>query len=629
MRLRPFLRFISVLAAIALAGTACTSADDGGAGWTFGPPLQDAASGAPTGSSQPASPAPQPSEAPPAAAGPTMTDASLGVEVVVEGLTEPTGIAMIGADDLLVTEKSTGRVIRIQGGAASEPVIDLAVNFFDERGLLGIATHPRFAENGFVYLYWTASGQGDGDEGRLGPDTDEATALPELGNRVDRFRWDGTTLTFDSPIVAMRSNTLDTDTSGRIRGNHDAGPIVFGPDEKLYIVNGDQNLRGRLQNIAEGAEATDADLAGVVLRLNDDGTTPTDNPFVAAGAEVGGEVGDNLAMIWAYGVRNSFGLAFHPTTGALWQTENGDDSWDEVNVLPAGANSGWIQVIGPPERMGEYRDLEVASEDGLDNPDFPPDRLATDGTGAQAAMVELPGSTYVPPVFSWKYPVAVTSIAFVTDDAFGASSANTAWLGTVLTDGLYRYPLAADGARFDFGDDAALEDAVDDNAQKGDLGESKDYLVGTGFGIVTQIVRGPDDRLYVASLSAGSVYRIGPAGEVGSGGGEGAPAGPAASAPAGGDVIALTIGTDPGAALLFEPREATAAGGGQLSIVFENSSTVPHNLTFNDPIDAATSTVVAAGASETITFEAPEPGAYDFVCTLHPGMNGVLTVQTP
>jgi glucose/arabinose dehydrogenase/plastocyanin len=619
-------RLGGALLAISLISAACGTSDESGAGWTYGPGVEGGASGEPSASADPSAAAEPSASTEPAPAGPAMTDETLGVEVVVDGLTEPTALAVIGPDDLFVTEKSTGRVYRVQGGERGEPVLDLAVNFFDERGLLGIALHPAFADNGFVYLYWTASEAGEGDQGLLGPDTDEATAVPELGNRVDRFRWDGTTLTFEREIVAMRSNTLDSDTSGRVRGNHDAGPIVFGSDGALYIVNGDQNLRGQLQNVADGAEATDADLAGVVLRLNDDGSTPDDNPFVAVGEEVGGEVGENLAKIWAYGVRNSFGLAVHPDTGALWQTENGDDSWDEVNILPAGANSGWIQLIGPPERMAEYRDLEVASEDGLDNPDFPPDLLATDGEAAQAAMVQLPGSQYVAPVFSWKYPVAVTSIAFVTDDALGESSTGSAWLGTVLTDGLYRYPLAADGAGFDFGDDQGLVDNVDDNTAKGDLGESADYLVGTGFGIVTHIVPGPDDRLYLTSLSAGAVFRIGPASEVG--GGPSPSASPGPSAPAGeGEAASVTIGTDTGSALLFEPTEASVAGGGYISVVFENVSTVPHNLTFGPPIDAATATIVNAGASETITFAAPEPGTYDFVCTLHPGMDGVLTVE--
>ncbi len=121
-------------------------------------------------------------------------------------------------------------------------------------------------------------------------------------------------------------------------------------------------------------------------------------------------------MIWTYGVRNSFGLAIHPVTGDLWETENGDDSWDEVNIFPAGSNSGWIQLIGPPERFAEFKQIEMDSEDGMDNRDFPPDKLAADVDEAQQRMLILEGSTYVPPVFAWKHPVAVTSIGFVTDD---------------------------------------------------------------------------------------------------------------------------------------------------------------------------------------------------------------------
>ncbi len=624
------LRLLVSVVILALVIAACGSAESS-AGWTFGPGLSAAPSGeasaAPSGSAAPSASA---SAAP--AEGPTMTDEALGVEQVVGGLTEPTGMAFLAPDDFFVIEKSTGEVHRVVGGEAGEPVLDLAVNFFDERGLLGIAVHPQFAENGYVYLYWTASGQGEGDEGRLGPDTDAERELPDLGNRVDRFVWDGTALTWDRNIVAMRSNTLETDTSGRVRGNHDAGPLTFGADGTLYIVNGDQNLRGQLQNLPEGPPPDDANFTGVVLRLNDDGSVPEDNPFVAAGTALGGEAGENVSMIWAYGVRNTFGLAVHPETGALWQTENGDDSWDEINVFPAGSNSGWIQLIGPPERFGEYKELEVASEDGLDNPDFPPDQLAGSAEEAQAAMFPLEGGTYVPPVFSWKYPVAVTSIGFTTGDALGESSANTAWLGTVLTDSLYRYPLAADGSGFDFGDDQGLADKVDDNTEKGDVGESEAYVAGTGFGIVTHILPGPDELLYVVSLSAGSVYRIGPADQVGAGG-PGASPEPSASAsagasPGGGDAeAAITIGTDPGSALLFDPETATAAADSAVTLTFQNESTVPHNLTFQDPINVATSTIVSPGAAETLEFTAPAPGDYPFVCTLHPGMDGVLTVE--
>ena len=289
---------------------------------------------------------------------------------------------------------------------------------------------------------------------------------------------------------ALRSNTLDTDTLDRLRGNHDAGPIVFGQDGKLFIIIGDQNQRTQLQNLPDADAPNDINFTGVILRLNDDGSIPDDNPFFAAGAEMGGEAGENVQSIWAYGIRNSFGMAIHPATGDLWETENGDDSWDEVNVFPAGSNSGWIQLMGPPERFDEYRQIESESEDGLDNPTWwPGDNLAQDVDGAMAAMLELDGSEYVPPVFAWKHPVAVTSIGFVDDDALGESSVNTAWLGSVLNDSLYRYPLTADASGFDFADDAGLSDLVDDNAEKGDIGESADYVVGTGFGVVTHILQ--------------------------------------------------------------------------------------------------------------------------------------------
>jgi plastocyanin len=277
--------------------------------------------------------------------------------------------------------------------------------------------------------------------------------------------------------------------------------------------------------------------------------------------------------------------------------------------------------MGPPERFDEYRQIETDSEDGLDNPIWwPGEQLAQDVDGAKAAMLELHGSHYVPPVFSWKHPVAVTSIGFVLDDALGQSSVNTAWLGSVLNDSLYRYPLASDGAGFDFGDDAGLADLVDDNAEKGDLGESADYVVGTGFGVVTHILQGPDAFLYVSSISAGTVYRIGPADQVGD---EGASASPSAAV---GEVTEITVATDAGDALSFDPAEITVTAGATVRLTFVNRATVPHNLTFNDPIGVATETVVDPGDSQT-KFTAPEPGTYTYACTLHPGMEGALLVR--
>src|SRR5262249_54479352 len=125
----------------------------------------------------------------PAAASPIMLDDNLTVSTVIAGLDQPTSMAFIGPNDFLVLEKATGKVQRVVNGALEGTVLDLAVNNASERGLLGIALHPHFAQNGFVYLYWT--------ESSTGIDTANIDEVPLLGNRVDRYVWNGATLTFD------------------------------------------------------------------------------------------------------------------------------------------------------------------------------------------------------------------------------------------------------------------------------------------------------------------------------------------------------------------------------------------------------------------------------------------------
>src|SRR6267378_1380747 len=116
----------------------------------------------------------------------------------------------------------------------------------------------------------------------------------------------------------------------------DQRPLVA---RQLYLFMGDQGRRGWLQNLPHGPFLTapqvddtfggpapdNAHFTGVILRLNDDGTTPTDNPFFAFGAALGGEAGANIQKIFSYGHRNGFGMAFDPVSGSLWETENADD----------------------------------------------------------------------------------------------------------------------------------------------------------------------------------------------------------------------------------------------------------------------------------------------------------------
>src|SRR5688572_7535946 len=147
---------------------------------------------------------------------PTLTDSNLSVRAVITGLEQPTSMAFIGANEFLVLERATGRVKHVINGALAQIVLDLAVNNASERGLLGIALHPQFTANRFVYLFWTCAAVHGSSTFEVsattcpttpatGADVTEIVDVPLLGNRVDRFVWDGSSLRFDRNIVNLRS----------------------------------------------------------------------------------------------------------------------------------------------------------------------------------------------------------------------------------------------------------------------------------------------------------------------------------------------------------------------------------------------------------------------------------------
>ena len=214
--------------------------------------------------------------------------------------------------------------------------------------------------------------------------------------------------------------------------------LAFGTDGKLYVFIGDVGRRGQLQNLPCGPTATcpgptvpddqfggpqpdNAHLTGVVLRLEDDGSAPTDNPFFAAGAAIGGEVGANIQKIFSYGHRNSFGMAVDPESGAIWLQENGDDSFSELNRLDPGTNGGWVQIAGPVERIAQYKQIETTfgTPPALQQLRWPPTNIADTPAQALSRLFMLPGAQYSDPEFSWKWEVAPGGIGFVDGRGLG------------------------------------------------------------------------------------------------------------------------------------------------------------------------------------------------------------------
>jgi aldose sugar dehydrogenase len=473
-------------------------------------------------------------------AGPTMVDPNLAVRTVVSGLNQPTSMAFIGFNDLLVLEKASGRVLRVVNGVIQGAVLDLAVNNASERGLLGIALHPRFPgigktdddgddgkANPGVYLYWT--------ESSTGVDSSNLADVPLLGNRVDRFVWNGSTLVFDRNIVKLHA--FQADAGQTLRGNHNGGVVKFGPDRKLYVVIGDNGRRGWMQNLPCGPTPTcpgptvqddqfggpapdNAHVTGVILRLDDDGTTPRNNPFFKVGAAMGGEVGANIQKIFSYVHRNGFGMAFDPYSGSLWETENADDAFSELNRVVPGMNGGWIQLAGPLSRIVQFKTIETTQFGGaLQQNRYPPLRVAYTPALALSRMFALPGATYIDPEFSWKYEIGPAGATFVQGTALGAEYNGTLWIGSARSfdqvggngGSLYRLRLTPDRLHVDVSADPRLADRVADNlfrATKFDGTESESLRIGTGFGTTTDIEQGPDGNLYVVSLTDNAIYQI-------------------------------------------------------------------------------------------------------------------------
>ena len=457
---------------------------------------------------------------------PEVVDPDLEVRTAASGLVQPTSMAFLGHDDFLVVEKASGMVKRVNEGEVST-VLDLAVNSNSERGLLGIALHPKFRRNGWVYLFWSQS--------KTGADNSTGDGVRLMGNRIDRFEWVDGQLEFDRNIIKFRAFQQDAPENA-FRGNHDGGVIRFGPDGKLYAIVGDTGRRGQMQNLATGPytppmgddqfggpEPDDLHRTGVIVRLDDDGGAPRDNPFWRVGRTMGGEVGENLQKVFSYGVRNSFGMAFDHRSGDLWQQENGDDSFSELNRVRPGMNSGWIQIMGPASRVAQFKAIETTMVPNPPDPRAPngyfglqqtrwlPTNIADTPEQALSRLFMLPGAFFSDPELSWKFEVGPGGIGFLDSNDLGREYEDDLFMGgsrNFLEGGhLFRFNLTRNRRDIDV-DDPRLDDKVADNVGKWELTESESLLFGRNFGVGTDIQTGPDGDLYVVSNSLGSVFEI-------------------------------------------------------------------------------------------------------------------------
>ena len=423
---------------------------------------------------------------------PEVKDDTLSVELVSSSLKDPTSMAFLGPNDILVTEKNTGTVQRIQDGKMfTEPLLDVNVNGEDERGLLGIAISKNATvDKTYVFLYYTEAERGtqeneigDDDSNGVVPSSNGDNGQP-IGNRLYRYELAENGSRLVNPMLLLDLPYLPGPA-------HNGGAITIGPDNNVYLAVGELtptsygqgDYRFKVQNYEDGQEP---DGRAGILRVTQDGE-------VVEGI-IGNKHPDN--KYFAYGIRNSFGIAFDPLTGNLWDTENGPSFGDEINLVEPGFNSGWAKVLGIwniEEELNEEGDREILK--GAPIPENIDDILYNfNGSGK-----------YSSPELTWDQTMAPTSVAFLNSGNLGKQYQNDMFVGTAKNK-LIRFDLNENRSELVL--NGSLADKVADSTD-----ELEDYTFADNLGIITDVEVGPDGNLYLLTgvrEPEGKIYRIVP-----------------------------------------------------------------------------------------------------------------------
>lgn len=404
----------------------------------------------------------------------SVDDPNLVIEPFAEGLVNATSMAFLDPDNILILEREGAVRLVSNGQLQPEPVLEVPVNSAHvERGLLGIAilndTVVNSSETSIVnfdqeanlqtvFLYFT-------ENVTAAAGTENVTAGNDsLRNRVYKYDWNKQTRTLENPSLLV-------DLPASSSGYHNAGKLMIGPDNLLYGIIGDSTHEGQLQNFKDGPPPDDT---GMIFRVN-----PSDGSIPSSGNPFSSDPSNPLSKYYAYGIRNSFGLTFDPITGNIWTTENGLTSYDEINLVKPGFNSGWRSISGP---------ISASNITEVD-------------------LVKFEGSHYADPILSWFHPPGITDIEFLNSSSLGEKYSNNMFVGDYNNGHLYYFELVPNRTALDLENTPELTDLVVNDE------EERPIIFGGGFLHITDLVTGPGDGyLYILSYGdPGMIYRIMPA----------------------------------------------------------------------------------------------------------------------